>query len=1318
MVANRYHLLEPIGRGGMGVVWSAHDKVLDRKVAVKEVRYASVLGDEVQQLNRRTMREARAAARLDHPNVVVVHDVIEEDGRPWIVMQLVPSRSLGQVIKQEGRLLSQRVAKIGLEVVSALRSAHKAGVLHRDVKPENVLLADDGRVVLTDFGIATLEAETALTMTGLAGTPAFIAPERLRGRPARRESDLWSLGATLYAAVEGRSPHDRGTAMATMHSVLMDPPDPAPHAGALLPVIEGLLVKEPVQRLDHDEATRMLRQVLDGRSPTRIMPAIRPVRRDPQGPVQGGPPAGPGVAQGPGHQNPQRPAPRQQQPPPPAARPQAVPGPVSREAPRPPAPGQSPPYGGAPRPPAAQNPARNPAQNPGQNPGQAGPRPPVPPVQGPPRPQAASRQRPPTAQSPAVQGPPRQPTAQTPAAQPPAPQRSPQQPPPAQGTPGQPMAQTPAAQGSPQPSTGQSPAAQAPAGQGADVGKAASPPPRRMNAFQEGARLPGAPADLPPLPASGPEAGRPIVPTASKQPPPPSPEPKSEPPQPRVPQAGTPSGAPADAALAPPSAPPTPKIAPRPSSAAKDEAPPPPSPDATALHPARATSPLPQAGDAPPSPRRRPPYARTATPKPAVSPETAEKPAEPQPEADRPDPTATTKVATPAQKGKKPAAPAKAKKAPAKPKKGAAAKAADADPETPAQPAEKSGKEAAGKPGEKASGTGGATAASAKIRATSDVKTAGSAGATDETPAPDEEKRGGTSASAGDGEKDDGTSLLRSSARPAMDDSPTPTEGKSGSAGASAAADSAPVPAADDGPEQGGNENAGPSASAVAAASQDGHESDGTSASAAQGTAVADDETDGGASLGPVASKEKDGGTSDLGTTASTGKDGGTSDLGTAAGSGKDGGASGLGSAVGGTGAQGSGAASVGGDDDTDPGLVAVTDQDGRIGALPAADGDESDGTVAIGSAPGGERGDGGGAAGEDRTAALIPARDEKPPAPKKGAAKGPGGGGRTPAARKPAPLSIDEELEGWFRKDPPKRTPVAREPAQPTQVGMPVSFDAGRLPPAGPPAERPGQFSMGQVKKALPLLVLAVVIVALVAWWLGIRSAGGGGTGVAEVTSRPTPAVTASHTKSDDKDSERDKEDKTEPSTSAGPSQPAESAPAKSEEAAPPPQTTAPEESKPPKEEDEALPEGWFTHKDGRGFSIALPKGWSVFKQQDRSVWFHGPGAAKGSYLLVEEASDPRSDPLEDWYQQEKAVKGNFNDYKRVKIEKVDYMKAAADWEFTWRMSSGKAHVRNRGFVTDGGRGYALYWHTLADAWDKDLHYFDTFAKTFKPAK
>ncbi|MEV7802480.1 protein kinase [Microbispora sp. NPDC088329] len=262
-VAGRYHLLEPIGRGGMGVVWRAHDDLLDRTVAVKEVLYHPTSEEDRETFNRRTIREARAAGRIDHPNVVVVHDVIEEDGRPWIVMQLVQSRSLGQVLREQGPLPPGRVAAIGLQVLDALCTAHAAGVLHRDVKPENVLLNGETRVVLTDFGIATMPEESGLTMTGgIVGTPAFMPPERLNGHPAIPESDLWSLGATLYAAVEGRTPFDRNSPVATMAAVLHDEPAPPQRAGALTPVLEGLLRKDPARRMGAAEAAALLNAAL------------------------------------------------------------------------------------------------------------------------------------------------------------------------------------------------------------------------------------------------------------------------------------------------------------------------------------------------------------------------------------------------------------------------------------------------------------------------------------------------------------------------------------------------------------------------------------------------------------------------------------------------------------------------------------------------------------------------------------------------------------------------------------------------------------------------------------------------------------------------------------------------------------------------------------------------------------------------------------------------------------------------------------------------------------------------------------------------
>ncbi|MEV4365430.1 protein kinase [Nonomuraea sp. NPDC049637] len=301
-VSNRYRLIEPLGEGGMGVVWRAYDELLDRTVAIKEVRYTGVGDAKRADLNRRTIREARAAGRLDHPSVIVIHDVVEEDGRPWIVMQLVRSRSLAEVIGERGPLPAALVAMVGGRVLDALRAAHATGVLHRDVKPENVLLADDGRVVLTDFGIAALEAESGLTATGgLVGTPAYMPPERLNGEAARPESDLWSLGATLYAAVEGRPPFKRDSWAATVAAVLRDEPEPPVRAGALQPVVMGLLRRDPAARMPAGEAARLLHQVATGQplladqtpmwsapfpapAPTPAAPGPYPQGRPPHGP--------------------------------------------------------------------------------------------------------------------------------------------------------------------------------------------------------------------------------------------------------------------------------------------------------------------------------------------------------------------------------------------------------------------------------------------------------------------------------------------------------------------------------------------------------------------------------------------------------------------------------------------------------------------------------------------------------------------------------------------------------------------------------------------------------------------------------------------------------------------------------------------------------------------------------------------------------------------------------------------------------------------------------------------------------------------------
>ncbi|WP_181803284.1 serine/threonine-protein kinase [Streptomyces shenzhenensis] len=269
VIAGRYRLLSPLGEGGMGTVWRARDEVLGRDVAVKEVRApAGLPASDVERMYARLEREAWAAARVANRNVVTVYDVAVEGGRPWVVMELVPGVSLADVLEAEGPMSPQRAAGIGAEVLSALRSAHAAGVLHRDVKPGNVLLSNDGRVVLTDFGIATVEGSSALTMTGeVIGSPEFLAPERALGRAFGPESDLWSLGVLLYAAVEGASPFRQNTPLNTLRAVVDEELPPPYRAGPLAPVIEGLLRKDPAQRLSAEQAEHDLRLIAAGGTP-------------------------------------------------------------------------------------------------------------------------------------------------------------------------------------------------------------------------------------------------------------------------------------------------------------------------------------------------------------------------------------------------------------------------------------------------------------------------------------------------------------------------------------------------------------------------------------------------------------------------------------------------------------------------------------------------------------------------------------------------------------------------------------------------------------------------------------------------------------------------------------------------------------------------------------------------------------------------------------------------------------------------------------------------------------------------------------------
>ncbi|WP_415948867.1 protein kinase domain-containing protein [Streptomyces sp. KLOTTS4A1] len=296
LIAGRYRLLGPLGEGGMGTVWRARDEVLHREVAVKEVRApAGLPAAEVERMYARLEREAWAAARISHRGVVTVYDVAMQDGRPWIVMELVRGLSLADVLDAEGPMTPRRAAHVGAEVLGALGAAHEAGVLHRDVKPGNVLLANDGRVVLTDFGIAMVEGSSALTMTGeVVGSPEFLAPERALGRTPGPESDLWSLGVLLYAAVEGHSPFRQDTPLSTLRAVVDEELPPPRRAGALAPVIEGLLRKDPAERLPSSRAEHDLRLVAAGGTPTRTssqipyMPTVAasspPPRREPDTP--------------------------------------------------------------------------------------------------------------------------------------------------------------------------------------------------------------------------------------------------------------------------------------------------------------------------------------------------------------------------------------------------------------------------------------------------------------------------------------------------------------------------------------------------------------------------------------------------------------------------------------------------------------------------------------------------------------------------------------------------------------------------------------------------------------------------------------------------------------------------------------------------------------------------------------------------------------------------------------------------------------------------------------------------------------------------
>ncbi|OOC56497.1 MULTISPECIES: serine/threonine-protein kinase [Nocardiopsis] len=276
LLVNRYRLDEVIGAGGMGRVWQGTDTLLDRPVAVKELTTPPNLpAHEVEVLRTRMLREARSAAQLSHPAIITVFDVAEEDGRPWIVMELVRGPSLGDLIRDDGALPVRRAADIGEQMAAGLAEAHARGIVHRDIKPGNVLIAGNDRAVLTDFGIAHLDGATHLTSTGLLiGSPSYLAPEVAHGNAATPASDMWALGVTLYQAVEGTLPFDRPTPMATLTAIVTQDLPEAPNAGPLRPVLEALCEKRPQDRPSVGEVRSLLREARDGTgSPPAAAPA-------------------------------------------------------------------------------------------------------------------------------------------------------------------------------------------------------------------------------------------------------------------------------------------------------------------------------------------------------------------------------------------------------------------------------------------------------------------------------------------------------------------------------------------------------------------------------------------------------------------------------------------------------------------------------------------------------------------------------------------------------------------------------------------------------------------------------------------------------------------------------------------------------------------------------------------------------------------------------------------------------------------------------------------------------------------------------------
>ncbi|KQT89492.1 hypothetical protein ASG49_17265 [Marmoricola sp. Leaf446] len=262
LIGGRYRVEDVIGRGGMGTVWSARDETLHRVVAVKQV--GRLPGESVTD-SARALREARSSAGLNHPHVVTVFDVVEEAGHLWLVMELVPGRSLSQIIKQDGPLDPAVVADLGAQVADGLAALHAEGTVHRDVKPGNVLVRHDGVAKISDFGIARTAGDATLTHAGsMTGTPTYFSPSLARGGSPAPEDDVWALGATLYAAVEGRPPYaQQPNPIAVLHEIVSTPPAPPVRAGILAQALDGMLDRDPGSRWPMDEAAHVLRRLAD-----------------------------------------------------------------------------------------------------------------------------------------------------------------------------------------------------------------------------------------------------------------------------------------------------------------------------------------------------------------------------------------------------------------------------------------------------------------------------------------------------------------------------------------------------------------------------------------------------------------------------------------------------------------------------------------------------------------------------------------------------------------------------------------------------------------------------------------------------------------------------------------------------------------------------------------------------------------------------------------------------------------------------------------------------------------------------------------------